>query len=91
MGSLEVLQCHLRLTLTEMCDMDMSLLLDSPVNPHGLFSDAVGVFSEKFSEQQKQSKMMTHFLLKQADAQARSRQLCLTGKLLCETDLPVCG
>lgn len=61
--------------------MDKSPLLDAPLNPQGLFGDSVGAFSEKFSEQQKQSKMMMHFLPKQADAQARSRQWCLTGKL----------
>lgn len=81
MGSLVVLQCHLWLTLTEMRDMDKSPLLDAHVNPQGLFGDAVGAFSEKFSEQQKPIKMMMQFLPKQADAQARSRQRCLTGKL----------
>lgn len=54
MGSLVMLQCHLWLTLTDMRDVDKSLLLDTPVMK-GLFGDIVGTFSED----QKQSKMMT--------------------------------
>lgn len=47
----------------------------SPVSSLGLFGDALGAFSEKFKEAQKQSKIMTHFLLKQAHCppQAQSR------------------
>lgn len=68
MDSLVVLQCHLWLTLTEMYDTDKSPLLDALVNPQSLLSGTVGAFSEKFAKAQKQSRMMSHFLPKCADA-----------------------
>lgn len=33
MGNLVVLQQHVLLTFTELCDSDKSILLDAPVNP----------------------------------------------------------
>ncbi|KAI2651159.1 Golgin subfamily B member 1 [Labeo rohita] len=52
MGSLVTLQRHLWLMLTDMRESEKAQL------------DAVGSFSEKFLEAQKQSKAMSHFLLK---------------------------
>ncbi|KAI2666671.1 Transposon Ty3-G Gag-Pol polyprotein [Labeo rohita] len=64
MGSLITLQRHLWLTLTDMRESEKAQLLDTPISPLGLFGDAVGSFSEKFLEAQKQSKAMSHFLPK---------------------------
>ncbi|KAL0197791.1 hypothetical protein M9458_006331, partial [Cirrhinus mrigala] len=63
-GSLVTLQRHLWLTLTDMRESEKAQLLDAPISPLGLFGDAVGSFSEKFLEAQKQSKAMSHFLPK---------------------------
>ncbi len=64
MGSLVTLMRHLWLTLTDMRESEKAQLLDAPISPLGLFSDAVGSFSEKSLEAQKQSKTMSHFLPK---------------------------
>lgn len=66
MSSLAVLQRHLWLTLTDMCNSEKAQLLDAPISPNGLFGDAVGSFSEKLLEVQKQSKALSHFLPKWA-------------------------
>lgn len=55
MSSLAVLQRHLWLTLTDMRDSEKARLMDAPISPNSLFGDAVGSFSEKLLEVQKQS------------------------------------
>lgn len=65
MGSMVILNRHLWLTLTE---MKKTSLLDATVSPQGLFDDAVCMFFERFSEAQKQSKAMSHFLHRHAGA-----------------------
>lgn len=75
MGYMVVLHRHLWLTLTELKDADRRALLNAPVSPSGLFGDAVEAIAERFSEAQKRSRAMNHFLPRRAAAQpsARSR------------------
>ncbi|XP_016105062.1 paired box protein Pax-1-like [Sinocyclocheilus grahami] len=48
--------------------------LDSPVSPKGLFGPAVDRFAERFSEAQKTSQALCHFLPKRSGPAAASRQ-----------------
>lgn len=64
MASLVILERHLWLTLTDIKDTDRVALLDSPVSPSGLFGSAVEGFPQHFTEAQKSSQVMGHFLLK---------------------------
>ncbi|XP_052429854.1 scavenger receptor cysteine-rich type 1 protein M130-like [Carassius gibelio] len=75
MGYMVVLHQHLWLTLTELKDVDRKALLNAPVFPSGLSGDAVKAIAERFSEAQKHSRAMNHFLPCRAAAQpsARSR------------------
>ncbi len=76
MASLVVLERHLWLTLTEIKDADRVSFLDAPISPSGLFGPAVKGFTERFTEAQKASQAMQHFLPKRsspAAAQSRPR------------------
>ncbi len=76
MCSLVVLERHLWLTLTEIKDADRVSFLDAPISPSGLFGPAVKGFAERFTEAQKASQAMRHFLPKRsspAAAQSRPR------------------
>ncbi len=76
MASLVVLERHLWLTLTEIKDADRVSFLDAPISPSGLFGPAVKGFAERFTEAQKASQAMRHFLHKRsspAAAQSRPR------------------
>ncbi len=76
MASLVVLERHLWLTLTEIKDADRVCFLDAPISPSGLFGPAVKGFAERFTEAQKASQAMRHFLPKRsspAAAQSRPR------------------
>ncbi len=74
MASLVVLERHLWLTLTEIKDADKVSFLDAPISPSGLFGPAVEVFAERFTEAQKASQAMRHFLPKRSSsAAAQSR------------------
>ncbi len=76
MASLVVLERHLWLTLTEIKDADRVSFLDAPISPSGLFWPAVKGFAERFTEAQKASQAMRHFLHKRsspAAAQSRPR------------------
>ncbi len=76
MASLVVLERHLWLTLTEIKDADRVSFLDAPISPSGLFGPAVKGFAERFTEAQKASQAMRHFLPKRsspAAAQSRPR------------------
>ncbi len=64
MVSLVVLERHLWLNLTEIRDAEKMAFLDSPVSPKGLFGPAVDGFAERFSEAQKTSQALRHFLPK---------------------------
>ncbi len=71
-----VLERHLWLTLTEIKDADRVSFLDAPISPSGLFGPAVEGFAERFTEAQKASQAMRHFLPKRsspAAAQSRPR------------------
>ncbi len=76
MASLVVLERHLWLTLMEIKDADRVSFLDAPISPSGLFEPAVKGFAERFTEAQKASQAMRHFLPKRsspAAAQSRPR------------------
>ncbi len=75
-SALVVLERHLWLTLTEIKDADRVSFLDAPISPSGLFGPAVEGFAERFTEAQKASQAMRHFLPKRsspAAAQSRPR------------------
>ncbi|XDV20475.1 hypothetical protein PO909_025797 [Leuciscus waleckii] len=62
MASLVVLERHLWLNLTEIKETDKMHFLDAPVSSAGLFGPAVKGFSGRFTEAQKASQAMRHFL-----------------------------
>ncbi|CAM4629912.1 unnamed protein product [Leuciscus chuanchicus] len=75
MASLTVTERHLWLTLSDMKESDRATFLDTPVAPSGLFGPAVKGFSERYSEVQKTSQAMRHFLPKRSSsATGRSKQ-----------------
>ncbi len=85
MASLVVLERHLWLTLTEIKDADRVSFLDAPISPSGLFGPAVKGFAERFTEAQKASQAMRHFLPKRSSpAAAQSPQDC-ADSAVCET------
>ncbi len=67
-----VLECHLWLTMTEMKEVDKAPLLDAPVSSGSLFGPAVEGFAERFTEAQKSSQAMQHFLPKRTSSSAAS-------------------
>ncbi len=68
MDSLVVLERHLWLTLTEIKDADKVFFLDAPISPSCLFGPAVEGFAERFTEAQKASQAMRHFLPKRSSS-----------------------
>ncbi len=64
MSSLIVLECHLWLTMTEMKEADKVPFFDAQVLSGSLFGPAVEGFAECFTEAQKSSQAMQHFLPK---------------------------
>lgn len=76
MANLVVLERHLWLNLTEIKDADRAQFLDAPISPSGLFGPAIEGFAERFTEAQKSSQAMRHFLPKRASSAAsRPRQV----------------
>ncbi|CAM4295375.1 unnamed protein product [Leuciscus chuanchicus] len=71
MASLVVLERHLWLNLTEIRDADKTAFLDSPVSTTGLFGPSVNGFAERFTEAQKASSAMKHFLPKRSSSASR--------------------
>ncbi|KAI2663140.1 ORF V: Enzymatic polyprotein [Labeo rohita] len=70
--SVDVLERHLWLTLTEIKDADKVPFLDAPISPTGLFGPSVEGFAERFSAAQKSSQAMRHFLPKRSSSTAAS-------------------
>ncbi len=70
MASLVVLERHLWLTLTEIKDADRVSFLDAPISTSGLFGPAVEGFAERFTEAQRASQAMQHFLPKRSSPAA---------------------
>ncbi len=68
MASLVVLEHHLWLTLTEIKDAEKVPFLDAPISPSGLFGPVVEGFAERFTEAQKSSQAMRHFLPKRSSS-----------------------
>ena len=71
MASLIVLERHLWLNLTEIKDADRTAFLDSPISTSGLFGPSVNGFAERFTEAQKASSAMKHFLPKRSSSASR--------------------
>ncbi len=63
-----MLERHLSLTMTEMKEADTIPLLDAPVSSGSLFGPAVVGFVERFTEAQKLSQAMRHFLPKRTSS-----------------------
>ncbi len=72
MSSLIVLECPLWLTMMEMKEVDKVPFLDTPVLSGNLFGPAVEGFAECFTEAQKSSQAMQHFLPKRTSSSAAS-------------------
>ncbi len=72
MSSLIVLECHLWLTMMEMKEEDKVSFLDAPVSSGSLFGPAVKGFAERFTEAQKSSQAMRHFLPKHTSSSSAS-------------------
>ncbi len=72
MSSLIVLEHHLWLMMTEMKEADNVPFLDAPVSSGSLFGLAVEGFAERFTEAQKSSKAMQHFLPKHTSSSSTS-------------------
>ncbi len=67
-----MLERHLWLTMTEMKEADKVPFLDVPVSSGSLFGPAVEGFAEYFSEAQKSSQTMQHFLPKRTSSSSAS-------------------
>ncbi len=72
MSSLIMLEHHLWLTMTEMKEVDKIPFLDAPISSGSLFGPAVKGFAERFTEAQKSSKAMRHFLPKRTSTSSAS-------------------
>ncbi len=72
---LRVLERHLWLTMTEMKEADLVPFLDAPVSSGSLFWPAVEGFAERFTEAQKSSQAMRHFLPKRNSSSSASSRL----------------
>ncbi len=72
MSSLIVLERHLWLTMTEMKEADKVPFLDATVLSGSLFGSAVEGFAEHFTEAQKSSQAMRHFLPKRTSSSSAS-------------------
>ncbi|XP_077058206.1 uncharacterized protein LOC143710852 [Siphateles boraxobius] len=75
MASLVVLERHLWLTLTDIKDAERTKFLDAPVSSTGLFGPAVKGFSERYTEAQKASQAMRHFLPKRSSSASSAHKL----------------
>ena len=62
MAALVATERHLWLNLADIKDKDRSFLLDAPVDPSGLFGDAVNSVVERFQESKKQAEVFKKFL-----------------------------
>lgn len=71
---------HLWLNLTEIKDADRTTFLDSLVSPNGLFGPAVDGFAEHFTEDQKSSQALRHFLPKHSSSAASGCQKTMPTK-----------
>ncbi len=67
-----VLERYLWLTMTEMKEADKVPFLDAPVSSGSLFGPAVEGFAERFTEAQKSSQAMQHFLAKRTSSSVAS-------------------
>ncbi len=72
MSSLIVLERHLWLTMTEMKEADKVPFLDAPILSGSLFGLAVEGFAERFTESQKSSQAVGHFLHKRTNSSSAS-------------------
>ncbi len=72
MSSLVMLERHLWLTMMEMKEADKVPFLDASVSSGSLFGPAVEGFAESFTEAQKSSQAMRHFLPKRTSSSAAS-------------------
>ncbi len=72
MSSLIVLERHLWLTMTEIKEADKVPFLDAPVLSGSLFGPAVEGFAEHFTEAQKSSLAIQHFLPKRTSSSSAS-------------------
>ncbi len=72
MSSLIVLERHLWLTMTEMKEADQIPFLDTPISSGSLSGPAVECFAERFTEAQKSSQAMRHFLPKRTSSSSAS-------------------
>lgn len=68
MASLVVLERHLWLNLTDIRDAEKMAFLNSLVSPKGLFGPAVDGFTVRFTEAQKTSQVLRHFLPKRSSS-----------------------
>ncbi len=75
MSSLIVLERHLWLTMTEMKEADKVPFLDAPILSGSLFGLAVEGFAERFTESQKSSQAVGHFLPKRTSSSSASSRL----------------
>ncbi len=73
MGFMIVLQRYLWLNLADLKVADHKVLLNTPVTPSGLFSDAVESITEHFVEAQKRAKAMSHVMPRRAFQQQTTR------------------
>ncbi len=71
-SSLIVLEHHLWLTMMEMKEADLVPFLHAPVSSGSLFGPAVEGFAEHFTEAQKSSQAMWHFLPKRTSPSSAS-------------------
>ncbi len=72
MSSLIVLEHHLWLMMMEMKETDKIPFLNAPVSSGSLFGPAVEGFAERFTEAQKSSQAMRHFLPKRTSSSSAS-------------------
>ncbi len=86
MSSLIMLERHLWLTMTEMKEADKIPFLDAPVSSGSLFGPAVEGFAECFTEAQKSSQAMRHFLPKCTSSFSASSRPKSAPTLPSETD-----
>ncbi len=86
MSSLIILERHLWLTMTEMKEADKIPFLDAPFSSGSLFGPAVEGFAECFTEAQKSSQAMRHFLPKCTSSSSASSRPKSAPTLPSETD-----
>ncbi len=72
MSNLKVLEHHLWLTMTEMKEVEKVPFLEALVSSGSLFGPAVEGFAERYTEAQKSSQAMQHFLSKRTSSSTAS-------------------